>query len=256
MKLQEKIYYCRKKAGLSQDGLAEKLEVSRQAVSKWENGEAMPETAKLPALAKVFGVSIDWLLSEEDPPESIPLKEEVKNTPGTEKKTGDAAYGSSADEWEEKFGKQETDTAWMDRLPGLLGKLVKRWGWLSGVYVSVVGAGMAGIGGLAKLMSSLMINSFTSSVDSMTTGMFPGGGVQITDSYGNPVEGEMADAILEAIGPSMGTSSFDNVFGAQTQMLQNNPVDIMANVLIILGLLTVIGGIVLAVWLRKWGAEK
>ena len=46
MKLHEKIYYCRKKAGLSQDGLAELLDVSRQAISKWENGEAMPETAR------------------------------------------------------------------------------------------------------------------------------------------------------------------------------------------------------------------
>lgn len=38
MKLQEKIYYCRKKSGLSQEALAEKIGVSRQAVSKWETG--------------------------------------------------------------------------------------------------------------------------------------------------------------------------------------------------------------------------
>ena len=38
MKLNEKIYYCRKRASLSQDALAEKLGVSRQAISKWETG--------------------------------------------------------------------------------------------------------------------------------------------------------------------------------------------------------------------------
>lgn len=40
MKLSEKIYYCRKKAGKSQEALAEELGVSRQAISKWETGEA------------------------------------------------------------------------------------------------------------------------------------------------------------------------------------------------------------------------
>ena len=44
MKLPEKILYCRKRAGLSQEALAERLGVSRQAVSKWETGEALPET--------------------------------------------------------------------------------------------------------------------------------------------------------------------------------------------------------------------
>ena len=125
MKLSEKIYYCRKKAGLSQDGLAEKLDVSRQAISKWENGEAMPETAKLPALAKVFGVSIDWLLSEE------PAEAEVKNTPeaGLEEAQtpSDIPPRIHSGNWQ-----------------GIMGKLVRRWGWLAGVYAAVVGGGIAG----------------------------------------------------------------------------------------------------------------
>lgn len=65
MTLAEKICVCRKKAGLSQEALAEKLGVSCQAVSRWENGEAVPEVGKLPALAREFGVTVDWLLSEE-----------------------------------------------------------------------------------------------------------------------------------------------------------------------------------------------
>ena len=67
MKLPEKILYCRKRAGLSQEALAERLGVSRQAVSKWETGEALPETGKLATLAAALGVSVDWLLSEAEP---------------------------------------------------------------------------------------------------------------------------------------------------------------------------------------------
>lgn len=66
MKLHEKIYTCRKKAGLSQEALAEKLGVSRQSVSKWETGESVPEISKLPILANIFNVTTDWLLSESD----------------------------------------------------------------------------------------------------------------------------------------------------------------------------------------------
>ena len=65
MKLSEKIYACRRRAGLSQEALADRLGVSRQSVSKWETGESTPDIAKLPALAAAFGVSVDWLLSEE-----------------------------------------------------------------------------------------------------------------------------------------------------------------------------------------------
>lgn len=65
MKLNEKIYLCRKKAGLSQDALAERLGVSRQAISKWETGESVPDTGKLLPLANALGVSLDWLLSED-----------------------------------------------------------------------------------------------------------------------------------------------------------------------------------------------
>ncbi len=66
MKLNEKIIYCRRKSGLSQENLAELLNVSRQAVSKWETGDALPEVNKLSRLAQIFGVTTDWLLSEDE----------------------------------------------------------------------------------------------------------------------------------------------------------------------------------------------
>ena len=66
MKLCEKLYELRRAAGLSQEELAEKLNVSRQAVSKWENGAAQPELSKLVELSRLYGVSVDELLSLEE----------------------------------------------------------------------------------------------------------------------------------------------------------------------------------------------
>ena len=60
----EKLYKLRKEKGLSQEALAEKLNTSRQAVSKWENDQGFPETEKLLLLGNIFEVSIDYLLKE------------------------------------------------------------------------------------------------------------------------------------------------------------------------------------------------
>ena len=57
-----RLYELRKQHGLSQDELAEKLNVSRQAVSKWERSESSPDTDNLIALAKLYGISLDDLL--------------------------------------------------------------------------------------------------------------------------------------------------------------------------------------------------
>ena len=61
----EKLQKLRARAGLSQDQLAELLDVSRQAVSKWERNEAMPEAEKIVRISRQFGVSTDYLLLEE-----------------------------------------------------------------------------------------------------------------------------------------------------------------------------------------------
>lgn len=53
----EKLQALRQHAGMSQDTLAERLNVSRQAVSRWERDETMPETDKVVALADIFGVT-------------------------------------------------------------------------------------------------------------------------------------------------------------------------------------------------------
>ncbi len=65
MKLSEKIFDLRKKMGLSQDELAEKLNVSRQSVSRWEVGSASPDAENLKQLSSIFGVSVDYLLNDD-----------------------------------------------------------------------------------------------------------------------------------------------------------------------------------------------
>ena len=65
MKLSEKLYNLRRKQGLSQEGLAEKLDCSRQVISKWENGTTTPDAEMLKKYSELFGVSIDYLLKED-----------------------------------------------------------------------------------------------------------------------------------------------------------------------------------------------
>lgn len=60
-----KLYSLRTQSGYSQEVLAEKVNVSRQAISKWELGLTLPDTDKIVALSKVFDVTIDYLLKDE-----------------------------------------------------------------------------------------------------------------------------------------------------------------------------------------------
>ena len=65
MKLSDKILELRKKAGMSQEALAEKLSVSRQTVSRWELGSAEPDAGNLRELSKLFSVTADYLLNDD-----------------------------------------------------------------------------------------------------------------------------------------------------------------------------------------------
>lgn len=64
MKFEEKLILLRKKSFLSQEGLAEKLDVTRQTVSKWELGQSKPDMDKLIEMSKLFNVSIDMLTDD------------------------------------------------------------------------------------------------------------------------------------------------------------------------------------------------
>lgn len=87
MKLSEKIYYLRKQAGWNQETLADRVGVSRQAVSKWEVGDAIPDTDKLIPLARALGITVDELLGndtqgEETTSPPITVVVEQKKEPG------------------------------------------------------------------------------------------------------------------------------------------------------------------------------
>lgn len=64
MQFHDKLLKLRKKAGMTQSELAEAVNVSRQAVSKWEMGTAVPDVENLILLGKLFSVSIDFLVNE------------------------------------------------------------------------------------------------------------------------------------------------------------------------------------------------
>lgn len=222
MNLAGKILYCRKKAGLSQEALAEKLGVSRQAVSKWETGDAVPELSKLVLLAKAFDVTTDWLLSESEPePEESP-EPEIPPVPETPAQSGN----------------------WVESIPGVIGRLIRRYGWLYGVYTALAGLGFIVIGAIARGVSLSMERSFFGDMGGMSSfggyggfSDFAGSGTIWYDSAGNVISSPFGSS-------GIGSSGF------------TNPVAVVGTVIIVIGVVMLIAGVVLAVYLRKRGSTK
>ncbi|WP_099469023.1 helix-turn-helix domain-containing protein [Konateibacter massiliensis] len=74
----EKLQYLRKEKKMSQEELASKITVSRQAISKWELNESLPDTDNVIQLSKILGVSIDFLLDDNiDNLKEVPLVKET-----------------------------------------------------------------------------------------------------------------------------------------------------------------------------------
>ena len=78
MKFDEKLQKLRKASGLSQEALADKLNISRQAVSKWESGVSYPETDKLIQMSKIFNCSLDELVNDTETDKSIYSNQQKK----------------------------------------------------------------------------------------------------------------------------------------------------------------------------------
>ncbi len=226
MKLNEKIYYCRKKLGLSQDALAEKIGVSRQAISKWETGAAQPELDKLAVLARTFDVTADWLLSEEAPEGyESPQTEEIPQTNVPPK----PAY-----------------PAWIDDLPGFFARTLKRYGWIYGVYLAVVGGLFTGLGALGRYIAGRMMSAAGTLMGSMS----PFGGT----SFGAPtyVPG-LGEVYIESSNlATYGASRFEP--GAW--LAQNNPVSLVGGVIMGIGIVMIVGGVILAVLLKRYGDSE
>ena len=178
MKLNEKILYYRKAAKLSQEELAAQVGVSRQAVSKWELGDATPEVDKLLALAKAFGVTTDELLCQDEPAEA-------RQAPPA----APSSHTAPSAPVEDNFGKTI----------GLVSRLIQRYGW--GLGVTLVGA-------LARCGFGAMFGTAGQMMDSM--GGFGGmGGVEF--SPGTPPE--IQQALLEELGLAPAASPLGGIEG-------------------------------------------
>lgn len=100
--LGNKLYELRKQAGLSQEAFAEKLGVSRQAVSKWECGASMPDTDNLITIANLYNISLDELIGRSAPEktEKADSQEEYEDEDDKEDAEAEAYYsddGTPAD---------------------------------------------------------------------------------------------------------------------------------------------------------------
>lgn len=235
MKLNEKIYACRKKAGLSQEALAEMIGVSRQSISKWEVGDAAPEITKLPLLAQAFGVTTDWLLSEED----FPQEEKAAPSPAPEPAPSIFSAPSEAKPPVSSW------PSWVEELPGSLSRCIKRYGWLIGLRMVLSGAVVVFFGIVAMMAG----NSFMDATD--FDNAWPG------SMGGSDMDWLMSDS---AIWYDEAGNVVDNPFGSsmtpQTRTASiMDPWMIICGFIIVMGVGTMIVGGVLAAVLRKYGRE-
>ena len=90
MKLEEKLISLRKEKGLSQMKLAEMMNVSRQAISRWEVGATVPSTDNLKFLGNLYGVSLEYLLHDDAPKPNqneTPMKKRIIEKQESRRKT-------------------------------------------------------------------------------------------------------------------------------------------------------------------------
>lgn len=218
MKLNEKIAYYRRQEKLSQEELAARVGVSRQAVSKWELGEASPDVNKLLALSRAFGVTADHLLNDEEGPERetpLPPVQEASVPPPP-------AHGQGQ----------------FSNLPGFLGKMVRRWGWLAGIYLALQGLGVTLVGALARWGFGSMFRTSNQMMGGMG-GFGMGGGW----TYSGPPE--LEGAIMEELGIAQ-ASPFSGVQGFFLGF---------STLILVVGLVMVVGGLILAYVLWKRGKK-
>ena len=193
MTLGERIAYYRKKAGYSQEGLAEQLNVSRQAISKWETGEATPDAERIIALAAALGISTDTLLLG---------KEEPAANPYTEADTV----------------RQPAPTPdWLDHLPRHIGRLFREKGYIAGYIVAAQGLGILLVGLLAHFGFGSML-----SIENNAWGML--------GSWGS----------MSGMGNMSAAFRFPLIF---------------ADIICVLGGITIIGGVALAIIWKKRGQQ-
>ncbi len=128
MNLGDNLFKARRKKGLSQEGVAEKLGISRQTVSKWETGETLPDIRQAKRLAMLYGLSLDEL---------IDLDSDVQEIQAMIEKTSDAVTARIdwTKAWSRKYpilasyqGKVDVQP-YVQGLTALLERLQKEYGY-------------------------------------------------------------------------------------------------------------------------------
>lgn len=234
MKLNEKILYCRKKAGMSQLDLADALGVSRQAVSKWETGEAHPDVLKIPQMAALFHVTADWLLSDAQPEEPERQPEEPEQQP------------SDTPDRKEAPPQTQTYPGWVNNLPKHMLRMVKQYGWIYGVRIAVSGGIMTAIGILARwIFKTMILGSAMNSVGSIGSM----GGMTWSMAGGGDIPPEIMQQLMGQTGDvfTTGMTGFSNTAWSIAS--------VFTGFAIALGVGVLLAGIVLAVALKKWGEK-
>ena len=156
----------RKQAGLSQEELAEKLGISRQAVSKWERAESSPDTDNLIALSRIYGISLDELvrtdsvdteteIPAEQPEEAHPFEEPAPQAPEPPHMEEEPAWPFEAnrktsrkkESWEQMH--RNFDAAFpilIAVIYGFLGAIFQIWhpGWILFLLIPIYYAGLYG----------------------------------------------------------------------------------------------------------------
>ena len=190
----EKLQDLRRKAGLSQDSLAEKLDVSRQAVSKWERDEAMPETEKLIRIAQLFGASLDELLLDREAQKAPEPEPQPQYRP---------AYRPN---YRDQF---------------------RRHGYKIGYIPMAIGGLICAFCIVMRLIWPTIGNSFIGSASDFMTGFTdnamssfgPFSDVEIITQDGEPLSPDEEQAILDAIGG--GNSGTDYLWSSTTTQMEN-----------------------------------
>lgn len=217
----EKLQELRRKAGMSQDTLGEKLEVSRQAVSKWERDETMPETEKVVRIAKLFDVSLDELLTDKkEEPEPQPQYQYQPYTPPA------ASSGAR------------------------LEKFLRRHGYKFGYAMMVAGGLICAFAILMRLLWPAMAGNFIDSVVS-----YPFGAAQ----WEAQISGDLADDVKQEIFGQVYADSGAGSFYGQVSGAMTSALNAQANLFLLAllpGAALLIGGFIIVVKGKKLAAQE
>lgn len=252
MKLNEKITYYRRRARYSQQTLADLMGVSRQSVSKWETGESLPEISKLPQLARLFGVTTDHLLSEEEPLSSIPYDEVPDEDDRTSYTSHTSTQSTSYYDTASTSGAPQQEST-VDKviahLPHFLGKLIRLYGWLAGIRIAIAGVMLL----VFCLIGSVMTGSFNTAVTRMDTqmgSMMPGFGtdsITFYDADGNLIQ-DVPDEWRQGVSDALGISTNGMSFSAASTF--DGLFTPFFVVIAIVGVLLIVAGVALAIYLK------